>query len=144
MSKCSEFMIGDWVQDSAHFPMQVEVVGEDYLYADFEGNEGDMWEFDDKLEPPYPIPLTKEILKKNGFFQKSINPKIFILYVNEKVSLRYNFDNNIFEKICIIDYTKINKRVQQILFLCRCEYVHELQHALRLTGLKEIADNFKI
>ena len=31
-------MIGDWLQDHTNFPMQVRVVGEDYLYADFEDN----------------------------------------------------------------------------------------------------------
>lgn len=144
MSTCSEFMVGDWLQDENQFPMQVRIVGEDYLYADFEGNEGDMWEFDDKIESPYPIPLTEEILKKNGFFQKLINSKNFEFRVNEKVYLRYNLDSHKFNKMCIIEYKKFDKIAQQILFLCRCKYVHELQQALRLAMLNEIADNFKI
>ena len=28
--------------------------------------------------------------------------------------------------------------------MCNCKYVHNLQHALRLCGFDELADNFKI
>ena len=49
--------------------MQITNVGEDYAYATWEGNEGDPWEFDDKDDQPKPIPLTPEILEKNGFIK---------------------------------------------------------------------------
>lgn len=47
--------------------MQVATVGKDYLYANFEDNEGDPWEFNDKDDKPDPITLTHEILEKNGW-----------------------------------------------------------------------------
>ena len=122
MSKCSEFMICDWVQDHTRFPMQVRVVGEDYLYADFEGNEGDMWEFDDKTDPPYPIPLTEEILQKNGFITDTGRQRIETF----------------------VSFTENHNNITNTITLRHCGmYVHELQHALRLAGLQEIADNFK-
>ena len=51
--------------------MRVTAVGKDYLYADFEDNEGDVFEFDDKDSKPYPILLTDEFFKKNDFDEDS-------------------------------------------------------------------------
>nr|DAG75118.1 MAG TPA: hypothetical protein [Caudoviricetes sp.] len=55
--KCRDLMIGDWIQDEHGFRFYIVGLGEDYAYATFEGNEGDLWEFDDKIEPCYGIPL---------------------------------------------------------------------------------------
>ena len=48
MLKCDELMFGDWITEKHGYPMQVTTVGKDYLYADFEDNEGDVFEFDDE------------------------------------------------------------------------------------------------
>lgn len=40
MLKCNELMFGDWITEKHEYPMQVTTVGKDYLYADFEDNEG--------------------------------------------------------------------------------------------------------
>jgi hypothetical protein len=45
--------------------MQVVSVFQDEIYCDFEGNEGDVFEF--KNEDIKPIPLTPEVLEKCGF-----------------------------------------------------------------------------
>ena len=66
--RCRDLMYGDWCCDKHGFPMQITNVGDDYAYATFEGNEGDPWEFDDKDDQPQPIPLTPEILEKNGWY----------------------------------------------------------------------------
>lgn len=58
MLKCNELMFGDWITDKHGYPMQVTTVGKDYLYADFEDNEGDVFEFDDEDSKPYPVTLT--------------------------------------------------------------------------------------
>lgn len=55
--KCRDLMIGDWIQDKHGFRFYIVGIGEDYAYADFEGNEGDPWEFDDNEDPCYGIPL---------------------------------------------------------------------------------------
>lgn len=138
MSKCSEFMIGDWLQDENQFPMQVRIVGEDYLYADFDGNEGDMWEFDDKIEPPYPIPLTEEILGKNGFKDYTEIREYQFIEDGEKYRfyLKKMYNKN---GICDAWGTNIGGVLPSLI-----SSVHELQQALRLAGLKEMADNFKI
>jgi hypothetical protein len=45
--------------------MYVQAIGEDYVYLNFEGNEGDLWE--STPEELQGIPITEEILIKNGF-----------------------------------------------------------------------------
>lgn len=133
--KPKDYMVGDWIATEHDFPMQVTAVGKDYLYADFKGNEGDVFEFDDKYLPK-PIPLTEEILEKNGFCKV------------------YDEDVIIYRKICRkktieievgINY-EINKDGGFYLsrILHRLYYVHQLQHALSLCGLEELANNIKI
>ena len=127
--KCKELQICDWIADNSGFPMRVNIVGDDYAYATFEGNEADPWEFDDKLEPPYPIKLTEEILEKNEF---NLMEKIFISKAEgfEDAQERDTFE------LHISGYTiGVNGFIW---------YVHELQHALRLAGLREKADGFKV
>lgn len=67
MIDCKNLRIGNWVYDGerTQFPMYVRAVGEDYVYLDFEDNEGDLWESEPK--DLNGIPLTKELLKKIGF-----------------------------------------------------------------------------
>ena len=146
MSKCSEFQIGDWLQDYTRFPMQVKVVGEDYLYANFEGNEADPWEYDDKINVPNPIPITREFLEKNGFeWKESAYDHDFdfaLLWLKEKrtyIQLR-NFNKTI---AIWFDYIMPNDGVYaDIVFPVK--YVHEIQQVLRLAGLTDMANNFKV
>lgn len=67
MIPVTDLCVGNWVYDgeSTKFPMYVRVIGDDYVYLDFEGNEGDVWE--STPEELQGIPLTEELMKKNGF-----------------------------------------------------------------------------
>lgn len=148
--KCKEFQIGDWIQDENGFQCQIIGVGDDYAYATFEGNEGDPWEFDDKDDQPEGIPLTKEMLDANGFrYEKDYGPFYRSIlgshyYMSEYcvgVECRETSEGR---KICYIDCEK-RKDGRGNSATIRTEfYVHTLQHALRLVGLSEIADNFKV
>ena len=131
--KCRDLMVGDWITDNHGFQWQIAAVGDDYAYATFEGNEADPWEFDDKDDQPEPIPITPEILEKNGFIKVNsqrydygcpdtdcyvkVNPKKNMIHVNGR-----NANSNLYSH----------------------SFVHELQRALRLCGLDELADNFKV
>ena len=144
--KCRDLMYGDWCCDKHGFQWQIIGVGDDYAYATFEGNEGDPWEFDDKDDQPEPIPITSEILEKNGWIQCKYET-CKSLYEYKGLHLRHtmikrsngrwvaNVDG-IVEKFPD-EYTHSSLRINVF-------YVHELQHALRLCGLNELADNFKI
>lgn len=67
-----DLRIGNWVYDGerTQFPMFVQTIGEDYVYLDFEGNEGDLWE--STPEELQGIPLTDELLGKIGFYRNEI------------------------------------------------------------------------
>ena len=146
--KCKELQIFDWVQDKNGFQWQITGVGDDYAYATFEGNEGDPWEFDDKDDQPEGIPLTKEILDANGFrYEKGYGPfyrSILGSYSSEYcVCVKWK-ETSEGRKICYIDCEK-RKDGRGNSATIRTEfYVHTFQHALRVVGLSEIADNFKV
>ena len=123
--KCKELQIGDWIQDKNGFQWQITGVGDDYAYATFEGNEGDPWEFDNKEDQPEGIPITPEILEKNGWW-----------FNTEDNWLHYEVD-------FIIE--KWNGRFQCYdINQIKLDSVHQLQHALRLCRLDELADKFKV
>lgn len=134
--KCRDLMVGDWITNRDGFPMQITNVGENYAYATWEDNEGDPWEYDDKDEQPQPIPLTPEILEKNGFgFVKSSDKDTVWngWWIYEDLELGTCCLNGDWPCFINIDDSNI-----------KCEYVHQLQHALRLCKLDELANNFKV
>ena len=122
---CKELMVRDWCCDEHGFPMQITNVGDDYAYATFEGNEGDPWEFDDKDNQPRPIVLTPEILEKNGWWYN-----VEDMWLHEEVGF---FIEKFKGRFQCYDINQI-----------KLDSVHELQQTLRLCGLNELADNFKI
>ena len=123
--KCRALMVGDWCCDQHGFPMQITNVGDDYAYATFEGNEGDPWEFNDKDDQPRPIVLTPEILEKNGWWYN-----VEDMWLHEEVGFFIEKFNGRFQ---CYDINQI-----------KLDSVHELQQALRLCKLNELADNFKV
>ena len=62
----SDLRIGNWLYESecTRYPMYVHTIGDDYVYLNFDGNEGDVWEC--KPEELQGIPLTEELLTKMG------------------------------------------------------------------------------
>ena len=134
-----ELMIGDWAIFNGN-PLKVqaidsrdsEIVAEDGIFC----TEESRWAYTaDKVEG---IPLTPEILEKNGFgFVKSSDTDSvwngqWIYKGLELATCCLNRDDN---WPCFINIDDSN---------IKCEYVHQLQHALRLCKLDELADNFKV
>ena len=124
--KCRDLMVGDWITDEHRYPMQIVNVGEDYAYATFDGNESDPWEFCDKEGfEPAPIPITPEILEKNGWWRDEEG-----VWLHDEVDFGIERWNGGFQ--CY--------NINQI----KLDSVHELQRALRCCGLWDIADDFKV
>ena len=75
-----------------------------------------------------PIPLTTEILEKNGWERNGI-------FMEKRI------DENTH-----LSWTDICGSVlsQGNYYMCDCNYVHTLLHALRLCGGDELANNFKV
>ena len=153
--RCRALMVGDWCCDEHGFPMRITNVGEDYAYATFEGNEGDPWEFDDEDEQPEPILITPEILEKNGWYYGLTSDEEDAEYClggchynrhwcydEGAGSISLIFPNDTDGGELIIDDQSFNRHLN--LVFCDTLHVHELQRELRLCGLNELADNFKI
>ena len=127
--KAKVLMIGDWASlfqgnpDGTNCNVQVTFVGE-YGEVGIEGCE----EYTSaNCNLLFPIPLTPEILEKNGWSKD--------LYNNE------SYDNDDFEQLSLWEGADGNAwwwhvGVELVVPL---NFVHELQHALRLCGInKEI------
>lgn len=126
--KISDLSVGDWVQDKEGTPAKILGIeqwsGEHYLKV----NGVDVGNV--IAEGALPIPITPEILEKNGFIKNGAynewnigewDERPFIGVSLERQSLRVkHFGNDIF-----IEGKEL--------------FVHQLQHALRLAGVdKEI------
>ena len=123
--KCRDFMVGDWIANRNGFPMQIVAVDEDNAYA-CEGNEERPWIFgDNEGYEPQPIVLTPEILEKNGWWYDGYD-----IWQHKEVSFCIEKCNGRFQCYDINDI--------------KLDSVHQLQQILRLYGLNELADNFKI
>lgn len=111
-----------------------------------------MTEYQDNVDSKFvkPIPLTSEILKKNGFrLHARYNG---YGYAEENIWMDYNHNIEVVitiyaSTIRVFTDDGIDHEGTNLLFLQdigRTRYIHELQHVLRLCGLDGLANNFKI
>ena len=113
MIQTKELLLGNYVKDGIYgFPMYVCALGDDWVYLDFNGNEGDIWECDDKdLEP---ITITDELLLKFGFEQCDYLFKTHLIEMYEVANgWHLHIDNERFETV----------------LSTTIKYVHQLQNA---------------
>ena len=123
--KLTDLAILDWVlinntphKIQAIDSIDAEILADDDLYYVGE----DRCHSEDKIEP---IPLTIEILEKNGWWYE-----IEDIWLHDKVSFCIEKWNGKFQ---CYDISQI-----------KLDSVHQLQQILRLCGLNELADNFKV
>ena len=121
--KATDLMIGDWVErifDDKRI---------DYRQVDWirTGEIGMRYQKVWAIGCIEPIPLTPEILEKNGWNHSN---RLMITRID---------DNDFYwsEELGRILYKNQYN-------MCDCKYVHNLQHALRLCGFNKLADNFKV
>ena len=149
--KCKELQVGDKVALINGIIATIVEAGEGYAYATLNGYETmDPWEFSDQDNHPECIPLTKEMLDANGFrYEKDHGPfyrSILGSYFSMSeycVCVEWK-ETSEGRKICYIDCEKRKDGRGNSATIRREFYVHTLQQALRLVGLSEIADNFKV
>ena len=140
--KCRELQFGDWCRSGHGLPMQITVVGDDYAYATFDGNEADPWEFDDKDDQPCAIEITEDIMRKNNWKVRCYTglpdehcciiyvDKYILLWSPRALSIWFGYEH--YDNGAIAD------------IIIPCKYVHQLQQVLRLAGMNELAENFKV
>lgn len=131
--KANELMVGDWVMvnDIEHtHPLQVAEIfnkcGAYYatLYWDGMPDNVNPETLTADVDKVLPIPLTQVILEKNGF-------EYFDSYATldtEKYRVIYAFDGFL---------TIVDDDNQRKVSYLECNYVHHLQHTLRLCGIEK-------
>ena len=143
--RCRDLQFGDWIADNHGFKWQITVVGDDYAYATFEDNECDPWEFDDKDDQPEPILLSGTVLIDNGWDAHSYtsphNLKIYY-YVKDESGYHLIWNRGILS--IWLDWEKDKEEGAYANIVIPIKYVHQLQQVLRIAGLNELADNFKV
>ena len=136
-----ELMVGDWVMNNGN-PIKVENIHGNFInYSpDIPYVQEEDYLNENEIEP---IPLTPEILEKNGFVYESDGLTWYDgIHNKEQVYIYCPIRKN-------GNVRKIEILVNKYHFFTELNteyYVHELQHALRLRlcGLNDLADNFKI
>lgn len=127
MINTKDLSLGNWVYDGekTQFPMYVRAIGEDYVYLDFDGNEGDIWESTPKdLQG---IPLTDSLLKRLGFTCKD---GLWRHRYGVKVKPEKGFVN-----------IENNDKEHWLYGTCNCKdvwYLHQLQNVVRIITKKEL------
>lgn len=119
--KITELSIGDWVEIDGEpaKALCLRIAGGHI----FKGISGQMYRCCGGMDF-HPIPLTPEILEKNGFFHngdKWYTPELFTLE-------RWSKGWSIVIACTCGDY---------VCEVCTIKYVHQLQHALRLAGVEK-------
>ena len=124
--EAKDLMIGDWIKTGHLDYNKVQEIARDnsmqwYISFACSATLFRAYEFE-------PIPLTPEILEKNGW-ERNEN------FMDMKAADNINFS-----------WTDMygESLFQNGYHVCDCKYVHTLQHAFRLYGLDELADTFKV
>ena len=118
--KPNELMIGDWVEYGQYITT-VRNLSDKIVLSGCVG----------RLDEVRPVPLTEKILENNGatrYGAKYANLQQWVLKFGDK--RKTIMQDVLHEEWCAND----------VWF----KYVHELQHILRLIGINDLADNFKV
>lgn len=124
----NEVMIGDWVLYRDTYTQETEL--HQVEADDFSGTER-------YFAALHPVKITHEILEANDFEEQPDVPEGCFNYV-------YNNGGQIvYVSPLPWDSFSIDANFNGRLSMS-IQYVHELQHILRLIGINDLADNFKI
>lgn len=119
--------------------IDAEILADDNIYYVGE----DRYRSEDKIEG---IPITPEILVKNGFYDRNTQwyYKRFGSYVCFDIAISLIYREIEVSKVCGAGTDCEEVEYGSSIVFGNDIYVHELQHVLRLCGLNELADNFKV
>lgn len=145
--KLTDLAILDWVlinntphKIQAIDSIDAEILADDELYYVGE----DRCHSEDKIEG---IPITPEILDKNGFYYDRNTQwyyKRFGSYVCFDIAISLVYREIEVSKVCGTGTDCEEEEYGSSIVFGNNICVHTLQHALRLCGLDELADNFKV
>lgn len=135
--KAKELMVGDYVLvRPSMMPIQVAAIHKKKVAYHATGDRL-TWVRDGLIEP---IPITPEILEKNGFKMKQKEGESNFEYVaaGERYIIEFLFFRETIYNVstlleCELGFSGGLDRIHK----CNVRFVHELQHALRLCGIEK-------
>ena len=135
--KISDLSVGDWVRVEEECSTISSIYHNGAAYADEVAlTRNGICTGVKLVSELHPIPITAEILEKNGLFRHAVdayNPKRVVL--SNYFMLARSYTDADWWRVLIYD----EEIPSEELFNGRVYYVHQLQHALRLAGVdKEI------
>lgn len=142
--KAAELMVGDLVclKDDIKCELPLKIDGVLTNDISLEG-EGFLGGAEGLIRP---IPITPEMLVKNGFYDRNAQwyYKRFGSYVCFDIAISLVYREIEVSKVCGAGTDCEEEEYGSSIVFGNDICVHELQHALRLCGLNELADNFKV
>lgn len=132
--RISDISVGDWVHhDFYELDMRVITIYGDNKRIIAESSSG--YGVTCHLDHFSPIPITAEILEKNGW---SFDGMYARLRITEYSHLEFYFHEHRLRKYCHgVDEWENHAKVTNITFAAHCYSVHQLQHSLRLAGVEK-------
>lgn len=97
--------------------------------------------FFDEIEP---IPLTPEILELNGWKRRSYDHALHLHDDIVNIALNESYSIFGYTHLCGVGTDCVEVEYCSEIDFVGTLYVHQLQHALRLCGLSDWANNFKV
>ena len=151
--ECKELQVGDWVliNGTSHKIQAIDSIDAEIQADDLYYIGEDRYHSEYKIEG---IPITPEILERNGF-----NPETFLtaewkrkVYFKEFPGCvvepdylgKYIFGTTKYWSKTYSDGSPIDWGTMYESKIYNLQYVHALQHALRLCTLDALVDNFKV
>lgn len=128
--KIKELNIGNWVLINSEpaRALRLTQVG----HSTFKGVSGQMYRVIGSSISP--LPITPEILEKNGFVKESdVGYERFEWRENGSVAITLNRDSFSKSETFVLTTFKIGING----WLLKIEHVHQLQHAIRLAGIEK-------
>lgn len=144
---CKDLMVGDWVQgnpcgqhcdrnNNTYYKIAVLDIGNHCWGYSVCGAIVEL-----KYDNIFSIPLTPEILEKNGFKRDPLWHHCDKDLDNYSISVQLGYANRIeYVKIAEKGKDDVIPSERTKLYLTHIKYVHQIQQALRLCGIKEIIE----
>jgi len=142
--KPTDLMVDDWVKWKDKYVQIATISGIVYSFGHIDveiAHCGSGFVERHDLKSISPIPLTSEILERNGF---ETTPSSWEMEINDIVIVIVKIQDEYLLSISEPYCDGITKGYKWTFHDLTISYVHQLQHAFRVCGLTELADNFKI
>lgn len=125
MIQPKELMLGNWVylDGDAKYPVRVEAIYTDYVFLQPSAEGFEI--FSAREDEICPIPLTEEVLLKNGFIKS--------VYIEDKC---FGFDIPADDEISLLKIADEGFFVYMLGKLYEIKYVHQLQNILTIAGIE--------